>query len=98
MEKQEILKLTVPKLREEALKIENIAGVHGMKKTQLIAVLFDHFGIAPDQKVRKEVDPEIKSKIKDLQAKKAEAIKAKDKKLTTILRRKVNRLKKLTRK
>ena len=97
MEKQEILKLTVPKLREEALKIENIAGVHGMNKSQLIEILFDQFGIKPDEKTRKMADPETKSKIKKLQADKAEAIKAKDKKQATILRRKIHRLKRLTR-
>ncbi len=98
MEKQDILKLTLPKLRETALEtIENIQGVHGMDKVQLIDILFDHFGIPPDEKVKKAADPELKKKIKDLQAKKADAYSGKDQKQAKILQRKIHNLKRLTR-
>lgn len=97
MEKAEILKLTVPKLREEALKIENIAGVHGMNKVQLIEILFDEHGIAQDAKSKKQFDPEVKKKMRALQEKKAEANKADDKKQAEIYRKKLHRLKRQTR-
>ena len=97
MEKDQILKLPVPKLREEALKIENIAGVHGMNKAQLVEVLFNQFGIAMEQAAKKKAEPEIKKAIKALRVKKDEADKAKDKKQSEILRRKIHRTKRMTR-
>jgi hypothetical protein len=97
MEKGEILKLTIPKLREEALKIENISGVHGMTKTTLIEILFDHFGYPMDQKKKKTVDPEAKKKLKEFQVKRNEASKAKDKKQAEIYRKKIHRLRRQTR-
>lgn len=45
MELQELQRLTVVKLREEALKHEGITGVNGMNKDQLIEVLAPVFGI-----------------------------------------------------
>ena len=55
MKKAELMKLPVPKLREEALKIENIQGVHGMDKPTLIQVLADHHGIDISDKKAKMV-------------------------------------------
>lgn len=45
MELRDLQKMTVVKLREEALKHESITGVHGMGKGQLIAALAPIFGI-----------------------------------------------------
>jgi hypothetical protein len=98
MEKTELLKLTLPKLRDLAKEsIEGIAGVHGMEKEQLLVILYEHFGIAPDEKVKKKVDPELKKKIKSLSAERHEMSKAGDKKKAEILRKKVHRMKRVTR-
>ena len=94
--KQEILKMTVPKLREEAMKIENISGVHGMNKSTLIEVLFEVNGIEIEKK-RKAVDKQAKVKVKDLQQKRIDATHAGDKKAAKILQRKAHRLKRSTR-
>jgi hypothetical protein len=45
MELSELQRLTVVKLREEALKHEGLTGVNGMNKEQLIAALAPIFGI-----------------------------------------------------
>jgi hypothetical protein len=45
MELRDLQRLTVVKLREEALKHEGIAGVHGMQKDELIAALAPIYGI-----------------------------------------------------
>ena len=96
MEKDQILKMALPKLREEALKIENIAGVHGMNKGQLVSLLFDVHGIPEDKKV-KAADSETKKKIKELREKKLELNHAGDKKQAKILQRKIHRIKRSTR-
>jgi len=96
MEKDQILKMTVPKLREEALKIENVSGVHGMNKTQLISLLFEVNGIPEDKKV-KAVDPDAKKKIREFREKKLEFNHAGDKKQAKILQRKIHRMRRSTR-
>ena len=45
MELRDLQKMTVVKLREEALKLGDISGVHGMKKLQLLEILAPRFGI-----------------------------------------------------
>jgi Holliday junction resolvasome RuvABC ATP-dependent DNA helicase subunit len=45
MDLRELQKMTVVKLREEAMKHEGLTGVHGMGKTELIAALAPIFGI-----------------------------------------------------
>jgi len=52
MELQELQRLTVVKLREEALKHEGIIGVNGMNKDQLIEVLAPVFGIDLEAETR----------------------------------------------
>ena len=45
MELRDLQKMTVVKLREEALKHEGLVGVHAMDKEQLITALAPRFGI-----------------------------------------------------
>lgn len=45
MELRDLQKMTVVKLREEALKQGNIAGVYAMDKSQLLAALAEVYGI-----------------------------------------------------
>lgn len=92
-------KMTAKELREVAMEIPEITGVHGMNKTELISAIKEARGIedtAGGKKSSKSVR-EIKKKIKELRVKREEALKAEDKKTSQILRRKISRLKKKTR-
>lgn len=100
-------KMTTPELKEAALEIPGLSGVSAMKKEELQAVLREYLGIeeeAPVKKAKmKSQGPsvsvkELKGKIVQLRGQKKEARKAKDREKTDILRRRINRLKKMTRK
>jgi hypothetical protein len=90
---------TIKELREEALKIPNVQGVHGMNKEELLAALKAEKGIV-------ETGPSktgdsvrlVKTKMKDLRNKRDEERSqgATNVKLN-IIRRKISRLKKQTR-
>jgi hypothetical protein len=98
MKKEELFKLTVPKLREEALKVEGMVGVHGMDKPELIRALADHFGLdITEHKAKMVATAPLKKQVKELRVKKAEAKAAGDKKRADILRKKIKRLKHRTR-
>jgi hypothetical protein len=91
-------KMTTTDLREVAKGLEGVSGVHGMKKEELIAALRASKGIVVE--VVKKVDASIhslKKQIRSMQAKRSAAIEAKDRKLATIWRRKISRMKKKTR-
>ena len=91
-------KMTVKDLREMAKEIPEIVGVHGMKKDELIVAIKEAKGIQ-DEPVKKSDASmsEIKAKIKMLKARQQAALVASDKKLATIYRRRISRLKKKTR-
>ena len=104
-------KMTAPELKEVAKAIPGITGVHAMKKADLLAVIKEHYGIEeevpakgkkekPEKKAEKKVASvkELKAKIIQLREKKEEARATKDSKNIEILRRRINRLKKQTRK
>ena len=98
MNKEQLFKLTVPKLREEALKVEGIVGVHGMDKPELIRVLAGHFSLdIEDKKAKMIVTGPLKKQAKELRAKKAEVKAAGDQRAATALRKKIKRLKRKTR-
>jgi len=91
-------KMTTTELREIAKGIEGVSGVHGMKKEELIGALRASKGIVVA--VVKKADASIhslKKQIRLMQAKRSAAIEAKDRKLATICRRKISRLRKKTR-
>jgi hypothetical protein len=96
MDKQALLKLTVVKLREEALKIPNITGVHGMNKQTLLDILFDHFGIPKDVKVKKDHGV-LKKQITTLRTKKEEVRATGDKKQIKKIAKRLHDLKRRTR-
>jgi len=77
MEAKELLRLNVPKLREEALKIPGAVGVTGMKKEELIQLLAKHYNIVLEQKTASAEKAEIKKRLRALQAKRDEALQAK---------------------
>jgi len=91
-------KMTVKDLREMAKDMPEISGVHGMKKDELIAAIKKAKGIK-DEPVKKAVASlgELKKKIRAFKAQRQAAIEAKDKKMATIYKRRISRLKKKTR-
>lgn len=99
-------KMTVKELREIAKEIPEITGVHGMNKADLLVAVKAAKGIedAPKKKagpVKKKVKAttkEIKEKIKGLKVQRQKALESKDKKMATIYRRQISRLKKRSRK
>jgi hypothetical protein len=94
-------KMTATELRKYALELGEITGVHGMNKEELLAAVKQVKGIVDEgKKVAKSVNMrELKQKVKELRALKAEAYEAgESSKKINILRRRMNRLKKRTRK
>ena len=91
-------KMTAKELREIALTIEGITGVHGMNKEELIKVIKQARGIVDEKKKATTVDVRaIKAKIKELKAKREEARAAGDRKAVERLRKAISKLKKKTR-
>jgi len=103
-------KMTVVELREAAKKeIPDIKGVSGMKKDQLLAAMKEARGIKDEKpakkKKKKAAGPkkemtirEMKQEIVRLRAEKESIRPEGDKKKIEIIRRRINRLKKMTRK
>jgi len=91
-------KMTVKDLREIAKDIPEIVGVHGMKKEELIVAIKEAKGII-DEPVKKADASvrELKQQIKGLKAQRQSALEAKDRKMATIYKRRISRLKKKTR-
>jgi vacuolar-type H+-ATPase subunit I/STV1 len=90
-------KMTIKELREVALKIPEMKGVHGMNKEELIKELKDYFGLKEEKKKDITSIRELKKKTRELRAKKEELRIKGDKKMSNILRRRISRLKKKTR-
>ena len=101
MDAKTLNKMTVVKLREEALKFGDITGVHGMKKAQLLEVLKEKYGIVEEHdeseilSARKHA---IKQKIKQLKKEKAQALADKDKEKTALLQRRLRRQRRVLKK
>lgn len=71
-------KMTIKELREIALQIPEISGVHGMNKEELISALKKVYGIKEEPKKIGESIREIKAKIKKFKALAEEAKKNND--------------------
>ena len=104
-EEKPLDKMTAPELREIAKEIPGVEGVHAMKKDQLLEIIKEYRGIKDETPKRKKVKKvvgittkQLKEKIAQLKAEKQAAQQARDKKKVDILRRRINRLKKQTRK
>ncbi len=91
-------KMTVKELREIGLLVPTMVGVHSMKKTELVEQLTEVYGLETDTKKKVEGISDLKARIREFKAIKAEAQQAGDKDKINIYRRKINRLKKHTRK
>jgi hypothetical protein len=101
MDAKTLNKMTVVKLREEALKFGDITGVHGMKKAQLLEVLREKYGIVEghdESEVLSERKHAIKQKIKQLKKEKAQALADKDKEKTALLQRRLRRQRRVLKK
>ncbi len=112
MEKKEkpLEKLTAKELREMALGLPGIHGVHAMKKEELITAIRAAKGIAePEPKPKKEKHivakkekvvltvAQLKQKVKELRVKRGEVLQQRNLKMAEILRKRISRLKKKTR-
>jgi len=97
-EEKPLDRMTAKELREVALGLEGIVGVHAMNKSELLAAVKKAKGIVDDKKRRTSVDVRtIKGKIRELRSQKEAMKEAGDKGKMKILRRRINRLKKKTR-
>jgi protein-arginine kinase activator protein McsA len=106
MEKKEkpLEKMTAKELREMALGLPGIAGVHAMKKEELLVAIRKAKGIPePEMKREKKAGKvvltaaQLKQKVRELKAKREEWLQQKNFKMAQILRKRINRLKKMTR-
>lgn len=91
-------KMTAKELREVAAEIPQITGVHGMNKEELLTGIKEARGIAIGKSSKKKSGElrELKKKIRALKVKRQTALEASDKKMATIYRRRISRLKKKT--
>lgn len=91
-------KMTVKDLREMAKDMPQIIGVSGMKKEELIVAIKEVKGII-DEPIKKADASvrELKKKIKEIKVQRQAALEAKDRKMATIYKRRISRLKKKSR-
>jgi hypothetical protein len=89
---------TVKEMREEALKLGDVHGVHGMNKEELMRTLRKAKGIPEPAKKGVASVRELKAKVQALrEARDAEREQGASPKRLEILRRKISRVKKQTR-
>ncbi len=98
-------KMTAPELREVAVLIEGVTGASAMKKEDLIPLIQEAWGIADEDRAAKTKTTktgatvkQLKDKIARFKEEKKAAKESNDRRRTDILRRRINRLKKQTRK
>jgi cell division protein FtsX len=110
MEKKEkpLEKMTATELREMALGLPGIQGVHAMKKEELITAIRAAKGI-PEPELKKEkrviakkekvvlTVAQLKQKVKGLRAKREELLQQSNLEMAEIFRKRISRLKKKTR-
>jgi cell division protein FtsX len=110
MEKKEkpLEKMTAKELREMALGLPGIQGVHAMKKEELLVAIRAAKGI-PEPELKKEKHTigkkekivltvaQLKQKVKELRAKREELLQQRNLKMAERLRKRISRLKKKTR-
>jgi len=92
-------KMTVKELREVAKETPEITGVHGMNKAELVGSIQKAKGIEDTPKKKGDASiRDIKLKIRKLKAETEAFLKADNKKMAIIFKRRISRLKKKTRK
>ncbi len=92
-------KMTAKELRELAMTMPEISGVHGMNKPELISEIKQVRGIVDDSAGNKGSSSvrEIKKKMKKMKAEREKLIEKNDDKMAEIYKRRILRLKKKTR-
>ena len=102
MEWKDLEKMTVVKLRDEALKFPQIEGVHGKNKERLMDEIADVLGIdRPHVHFTENVvhtKSDLKHQIHDLKSKREELVAAHDYKTLHDVRRQIHELKHTIRK
>lgn len=97
MEWKELEKLTVAKLREEALKHDQLKGVHGKTKAQLLGELAEVLGIEkPKEHYTEQVvhtKGDLKKKIRELKGQRDKTVKMHEHKRLHEIRREIHQLK-----
>jgi hypothetical protein len=105
--KKPLVKMTAVELKEVAKEIPGAVGVTAMLKADLLSLIREYYGLEDEavqkkKKVKKvkvkATVKELKTKVSELRDKKAEVRKTGDPKQINTLRRRINRLKKQTRK
>ncbi len=90
MELKDLEKMTVNRLREELAKFEDVEGVTGMKKAQLIDALCQKLDIGQAQKVVVGIDkPTLKARIRNLKTEREKAVAAHDHKTLADIRKRI---------
>lgn len=90
-------KMTAKELRDLALSLGSITGVHGMNKEEVLAAIREAKGLkAEGGKPSDRSMRELKEKLKELRGKKEEARSGETHKPVEILRKRISRLKKKT--
>ena len=99
MEFKDLEKMTVVKLREEAAKFEDLKGVSGMNKPQLIDTLCQKLEIeSPHVEVEGVDKPTIKGRLKELQAKRKQALADRNHETLADVRMRIKRYKRMLKK
>jgi hypothetical protein len=104
--KKPLVKMTAVELKEVAMEIPGAVGVTAMSKADLLSLIREYYGLEDESEKKKAVKKikikttvkELKGKIIELKEKKAEIRKTGDPKQITIVRKRLNRLKKQIRK
>ena len=103
---QHLEKLTVKDLREMAAEFPHEKAIHDMKKEELISFIRQAKGIKEEGHVHKHhkpkgkiklTKPEVKAKIRELKLMHGQALEASDAKNAVMLRHKISKLKKMSR-
>ena len=90
-------KMTAKELRELALSLGTITGVHGMNKEEILAAVKEARGIVKEAGKKGDRSMrQLKEKLGELRGKKEEVRSGGDKKVVDILRKRISRLKKKT--
>ncbi len=110
MEKKEkpLEKMTAKELREMALGLAGVHGVHAMKKEELIVAIRKAKGITESEPKKEKVVvakkekvvltvAQLKQKVRELRLKREETLQQRNWKMAEILRNRISRLKKKTR-
>jgi hypothetical protein len=89
---------TIKELRQEAIKSGDVQGAHGMNKEELLTVVRKAKGIPEPEKQKSQGMRELKAKIIELRQKRdEERVQGASKLRLTILRKKIAKVKSLTR-